>query len=175
MLESYAVIAKPTIVKNPQANAFVERIHSIIADCIRAMDLPSKPHDETTHHAVLQAVAYGLRSTYHTALQASPGQLAFGRDIIVNATYVANWHTIKQRKQKEALYNNARENKSRLAHDYQTGNFVYVKNKDIKRKLNPDKEGPFDIVSIHINGTIIIRRSPTVTERINIRRAHPVY
>ena len=47
--------------------------------------------------------------------------------------------------------------------------------KDIKRKLNPDKEGPFKIVSVHTNGTITIRRSPTVTEKINIRRAHPVY
>ena len=98
MLESYGIIGKPTTIKNPQANAYVERIHSVIADCIRAMDLSSRPHDETTHHAVLQAVAYGLRSTYHSALKASPGQLAFGRDMIINATYIANWHAIKERK-----------------------------------------------------------------------------
>ena len=118
MLESYGVIGKPTTIKNPQSNAFVERVHLVIADCLRAMDLPSKPHDETTHHAILQAVAYGLRSTFHSALQASPGQFVFGRDMLVNATYVANWHAVKQRKQQAALYNNARENKSRQYHDY---------------------------------------------------------
>ena len=175
MLESYGVIGKPTTIKNPQSNAFVERVHLVIADCLRAMDLPSKPHDETTHHAILQAVAYGLRSTFHSALQASPGQFVFGRDMLVNATYVANWHAVEQRKQQAALYNNARENKSRQYHNYQPGQFVYVKNKDIKGKLNPDKEGPFEIVSVHTNGTITIRRSQTVVEKINIRRARPVY
>ena len=175
MLDSYGIIAKPKTIKNPQANSFVERIHLVIAECIRAMDLSSRPYDDTTTHAVLQAVAFGLRSTFHTALQASPGQLAFGRDMIINATYLANWQAIKQRKEISTLYNNARENKSRLSHDYQPGQFVYIKNKDIKRKLNPDKDGPFEIISVHTNGTITIRRSPTVVERINIRRAHPVY
>ena len=175
MLESFGIIGKPTTVKNPQANAFVERIHLVIADCIRSMDLPSRSYDDTTAHSVLQAVAWGIRSTFHTALQATPGQLAFGRDMIVNATYMANWHAIKERKQQNTLYNNARENKSRQTHDYQPGQFVYIKNKDIKRKLNPDKAGPFEIISVHTNGTITIRRSPTVIEKINIRRAHPVY
>ena len=46
LMDSYDVIGKPTI-RNPQANAYVERIHSVLADCIRAMDLSSKPHDVT--------------------------------------------------------------------------------------------------------------------------------
>ena len=101
-------------------------------------------------------MAYGLRATFHLALQASPGQFVFEWDMIINATYVANWHAVKQRQKQEVLYNNARENKSRQYHDYQQGQFVYNKSKDIKRKLNPDKEGPFKSVSAHINGTITI-------------------
>ena len=173
MLNSFGIIGKRTTIKNPQANAMVERIHLVIADCIRAMDLESQPYDDTTEHSVLQAVAWGLRSTYHTALQASPGQLAFGRDMLINAIYLANWAVIKQRKRESTLYNNAKENKLRVQHDYQPGNKVYILNKDIKRKLKPDKEGPFEVVSIHTNGTLTIRRSPAVTERINIRRVHP--
>ena len=132
------------------------------------MDLPSQPYDDMTANGILQAVAWGLRSTFHTALQASPGQLVFGRDVIVNATYMANWQAIKEWKQKSTLYDNVREKNSRLSHDYQPGQFVYVKNKDIKRKLNLDKEGQFEIVSIHANGTITIRHSPTVVKRIAI-------
>ena len=74
MLQSFGIEGKATTTKNPQANAFVERIHFIIADYIRAMKLHEKPHDEGTTHAVLQAVAWSLRSTHHTTIQASPGQ-----------------------------------------------------------------------------------------------------
>ena len=140
-------------IENP---SFVEKIHLVIADCIRAMYLPSCPHDNTTPHAVLQAVASGLRSTFRTLLQAFPGQITFGRDIIINATYLADWQAIKQQKHQSTCYNNARENRSRLSHDNQPGKFVYVKNKDIKRKINPDKQGPFEIISVHTDGTITI-------------------
>ena len=66
LLESFGVTPKPTTVKNPQANAFVERIHAVIADSLRAMDLESKPYDENSVHAILQAVAWSLRTTHHT-------------------------------------------------------------------------------------------------------------
>ena len=75
---------------NPLANAFVERIHLVVAYSLREMDLTSCPYDDTTAHSVLQAVAWSLRLTYHTALQASPGQVTLGRDMIINATYLAN-------------------------------------------------------------------------------------
>ena len=139
------------------------------------MDLESQPFDDTSAHAIPQAIAWSLRTTHHTQLQASPGQMAFGRDMIINATYLANWRTVNQNKIKRALYDNVRENKKRLDHDFQPGQNVFIINRDIKRKLSPDKEGPFEIISVHTNGTITIRRSHTVTERINIRRAHPVY
>ena len=132
-----------------------------------------EPHD-TTINSVLQAVVFALRSTHHTSIQSSPGQLVFGRDIIINATYIANWREIRQRQRKNVLYNNARENRNRISFDYQPGQFVYSVNKDIKRKLNPNKDGPYEIVGVHTNGTLTIRRSPTVLERVNIRRVHPV-
>ena len=151
----------------------MERIHGVIAESLRAMDLESKPYDENSVHTILQAVAWSLRTTHHTQLQASPGQMVFGRDMIINATYLANWRAVNQNKMKRVLYDNARENKRRVDYDYQPGQQVYVINRDIKRKLSPDKSGPFPIVAVHTNGTLTVQRSPTVTERINIRRAHP--
>ena len=85
------------------------------------MDLPSRPYDNKTTRGVLQAVAWSLRSTRHTAVQASPGQVTFGRDMVVNATYLENWRMIKERKRQSTLYNDARENRNCIPFDYQHG------------------------------------------------------
>ena len=63
MLEIFGIIPKLTTIKNPQANAFVESAHLVIADSIRAMDLPSRPFDDTIIESVLSVVVWGLRST----------------------------------------------------------------------------------------------------------------
>ena len=175
LLDSYGIQARATTVKNPQSNGIVERTHLTIADSLRAMELGNRPFDDTTIHGVLQAIAWGLRSTFHTALQSSPGQLTFGRDMIIPATYLANWRDINARRERNVLYNNARENRSRLDHDYKPGELVYVMSKDITRKLNPSKDGPFRIVQIHTNGTVTIQRSKHVKERLNIQRLYPVH
>jgi hypothetical protein len=39
----------------------------------------------------LQSTAWAIRSTYHTILQATPCQLVFGRDMIHNIAFKANW------------------------------------------------------------------------------------
>jgi hypothetical protein len=172
LLHSYGVIAKPTTIKNPQANAFVERIHQVIGDSIRTMELHKRRFDDTTVNAILQNVAYGLRATYHSSLAASPGQLIFGRDMIINAVYLANWKDLQARRRTQVRNNNRRENKSRIPHQYVIGDSVYIRKSTIEQKLNP-LQGPFFIEKTHTNGTVTIRRSPTVSERINIRRLHP--
>ena len=49
------------------------------------MNLNTIPFDDTTIPSILQHVAWALRTVYHTTLQATPGQLAFGRDMVI-------WH-----------------------------------------------------------------------------------
>jgi hypothetical protein len=39
LLQSYGVTAKPTTIKNPKTNAFVEQIHQVIGDSIRTIEL----------------------------------------------------------------------------------------------------------------------------------------
>ena len=138
------------------------------------MNLSSRPFDDTSLDGILQSIAWGLRSAYHTSLQTTPGHLTFGRDMVIHATYLANWHAIRQRNQSSVLRNNARENRRRQRHTYRVGDLVFVSNQDIKRKLAV-KEGPFPITKVHTNGTITIQRSTAVSERINIRRVHPVF
>ena len=65
-----------------------------------------------------------LRATYHTTLQATPTQLVFGRDAMLNVKFEANWHLIKQRKQRRIHENNLRENNKRIPHQYKAGDKV---------------------------------------------------
>ena len=44
---------------------------------------------------ILSAAAFAICSTYHTILKATPGQLVFGRDMILNIKYIADWEAIK--------------------------------------------------------------------------------
>ena len=43
---------------------------------------------------ILSAAMFALRATYHTTLQATPMQLVFGRDAILNTQFKANWKLI---------------------------------------------------------------------------------
>jgi hypothetical protein len=47
---------------------------------------------------ILNAVAFAVRATVHTTTQATPMQLVFGRDAILNIQMEANWKRIKERK-----------------------------------------------------------------------------
>jgi hypothetical protein len=44
----------------------------------------------------LPSTVWAIRSTYHTTLQATPCQLVFGRDMIHNIAFRANWDQIKK-------------------------------------------------------------------------------
>lgn len=172
-LLSYGITPKPTTIKNPQANAFIERVHLTIGDSIRAMKLDQRHFDDTSMHSIMQSIAWGLRSTYHTQLMTTPGNLTFGRDMIIHATYLANWHFLSQRKQKRILMDNRRENSKRIKYTHRPGTQVYVTDFDVKRKLER-KTGPYTVTQVFTNGTIEIQRSPIVKEVLSIRRVHPL-
>jgi hypothetical protein len=48
----------------------------------------------------LQACAYGIKSTYHTPLHASPGQLVSGIYVINDVRFQENWERINNNNQK---------------------------------------------------------------------------
>ena len=79
----------------------MEQVHHVIGSMIRTFELENNYLDETDPWAGISvATAFAVRSTYHTTLQASPGQLVFGRDMIFNIKHIANWEAIKHKKQK---------------------------------------------------------------------------
>jgi len=56
---------------------------------------------------------FALRATYHGTLQATPCQLVFGRDAMLNVKFETNCQLIKQRKQRRIHENNVRGNNKR--------------------------------------------------------------
>ena len=173
LLKDFAV--KPTCIsiKNPQANAIVERIHQVVGSMLKTNDLVNRIFDAIDPWGnILADIAYAIRCSYHSTLQATPGQLVFGRDMLLDIKFDPDWTTIQQRKQQIINYNNKRENNKRVPHDYKVGDFVYIIKDGVYRKLEGDKLGPFPITQVFTNGTVRIQRD-LVNERINIRRLTP--
>src|SRR5919112_1401968 len=127
VLHDYGIKGKPITVRNPQANAIVERVHQVIGNIIRTFDLEDNYLDEEDPWTgILAATAFAVRSTYHTTLKKTPGQLVFGRDMIFNIQHVANWDFIRHNKQRHIDKNNKAENAKRIPHQYQTGDLVLL-------------------------------------------------
>jgi hypothetical protein len=81
-----------------------------MGDLIHTMELHKRQFDDIVVNFVLQSVAYGLHTTYHSFLAASPCQVVFGCNMIINADYIANWKDIANHCHNQIVMNNAREN-----------------------------------------------------------------
>ena len=80
--------------------------------------------------------------------------------------------TIQQKRQQLIDENLRRQNTKRREFVYEVGQLVLVKTVN-PNKLKPRAIGPFPIQRVYQNGTIDIKRTPYVTERINIRQVIP--
>jgi len=170
----YGIKGKPITVRNPQANAIVERVHQVIGNIIRTFELEDNYLDEEDPwKGILSATAFAVRSTFHTTLNQSPGQLVFGRDMIFNIKHTANWEYIKQRKQALIDKNNTRENAGRIHHVYQVGDKVLLK-RGTENKYESPYQGPFEILQVNDNGTVRFMVK-SVVDTYNIRRLVPYH
>ena len=120
----------------------------------------------------LVAAAWAVCSTHHTVLNSTPGAAIFGRDMLFDIPYIADWTKIGQRRQLLVDQNNARENLRRIDFDYTVGNKVLLKKDGILRKAEDKNVGPYVITQVHTNGTVRIQRG-NISERLNIRRLIP--
>jgi transposase InsO family protein len=172
IVNDYGIKRKPITVRNPQANAIVERIHQVIGNIIRTFELQTNYLDEDDPwKGILSATAFAVRSTYHTTLQKTPGQLVFGRDMIFNTKHTANWEYIRERKQSRIKANNKRENAKRTPHTYHQGDRVVLA-KGTEYKYEQPYSGPHTIEQVFNNGTVRLRVG-AVSSTVNIRRIEP--
>ena len=92
MIEAnYGIKIRRITKRNPQANAIVERAHQTIGNIIRNFSIATNDDidDDDLWSGILGAVAFGLRATVHTTSKATPMQLVFGRDAILNSQHTA--------------------------------------------------------------------------------------
>ncbi len=99
----------------PQANAILKCIHAVVMNMLRTaeMDMADsvKPSDI---NVFLSDAAWSIRSTYHTVLKASPGAAIFGRDMLFDIPFIADWKMIGEHRQLLKDCNTAREYEGRI-------------------------------------------------------------
>ena len=106
----------------------IERCYQTLANMIRTRQTRDK-HDldpEFGWSGVLAACRKAMNSTVHATSCATPSQLVFGRDALLNVSFEANWQHIKERKQKLITQNNKHENATRIPHQHNVGDVVTV-------------------------------------------------
>ena len=176
--DDYGIIRKPITTRNPQANAMVERAHGTIHNMIRSQQIRDKRDLESeSWEGILAALRFAMNSTVHTTNRATPSQLVFGRDAMLNVSFKANWQYIKDRKQKLIRQNNKRENKTRIPHVYNVGDKVLVM-QDPNRKHGTDRyKGPYTIDTVNDNGTVKLNQGTknggVVYQTWNVRQVTP--
>jgi hypothetical protein len=176
--DDYGITRKPITTRNPQANAMVERAHATLQNMINSKQIRGKSDlQDGKWTGILNAVGFAMRATVHTTTRATPSQLVFGRDAMLNVGFEADWQYIKDRKQKLIHTNNARENKNRIEHTYKVGDRVLL-HEYKNRKYDGDRySGPHVIEKVYDNGTVKLQqqtpRGGVVSQTWNIRKLTP--
>jgi hypothetical protein len=113
LCDSYGIKHKPTTIKNPQVNAILERVHQVLGQMLRTAEINMgdlvTPDDI---NVFLDNAAWAICSTYHTVLKASPGVVIFGRDMLFDVPFIANWNKIGDCRQCQPDLNTECEKKS---------------------------------------------------------------
>jgi hypothetical protein len=174
-LEDYGLKRKPITTRNPQANAIVERVHQTVGNMIRTLQVQNSDEPDPWR-GVLAAVGFAVRSTYHTTLRATPAQLVFGRDSILNIRHEADWIYIQHKKQQRIKANNARENAKRKEYQYKVNDQVLVTNPDNRKYGSDPYIGPYKVLEVRNNGTVRLEQDMghgSVQQTWNIRQLKP--
>ena len=171
-LDSYGIQRVPTTIKNPAAN-MVERVHQTLGNLLRVYELEEYefPRGDPWSN-ILASAAWAIRSTLHTTLGATPGQLVYGRDMLYDLAFKANWQDIKERKRARIEDSNKRENAKRIRHQYRIGDLVTKDRNQLQPKLHRPRDGPYRIEKVYTNGVVKIRNG-VISEKVSIRRINP--
>jgi hypothetical protein len=159
---------------NPQANAILEGIHGVLGNMLRTSELNMAELVKASDIDVfLLHAAWAVHSTYHTVLKASPGAAIFGRDMLFDIPFIADWQKIGEYRQRLTDLSNACENEGKIDYDYEVGQKVQLRKEGILCNTESRwHKKPWLITKVHTNGTITVQRGKKI-ERMNIRRVKP--
>ena len=98
--QEYGIGTNPDSSRNPQANVIIDRTHQWLGNLIRSFNLHDTYIDDyEPWMVILNAAEFAVQDKCHRTKQKSPGQLLFGRDMILPINHIANWRLIPQHKQ----------------------------------------------------------------------------
>ena len=124
---------------------------------VLTFDLQKNDLDEDDPWSGILAVAdFAVRSMYHITVQATPGQMIFGRDMMLNTPFIADWEAITLRKQIIIDKNNQIKNKNCKPHTYITHKELLVCNKQENMCEEPYVR-PYLVNQVLTNGNVTIR------------------
>ena len=123
----YNLVIKPsrTTVENPQSNAICKQMHQTVLMILKmTIEASQTQNVDDVNNLVEYALASAmhiLRATVSTTLKATPGGLAFSRNMLLNVPLIADWKAIQEHR--EQLFNKAllKSNQKRINYDYHVG------------------------------------------------------
>jgi hypothetical protein len=78
LVNNYGIKKKNSTPLNPKSNGIIERVHLTLNDSLRTAKVDGREMDEKYPWGPFLASA-----AFHTTLKATPGQLVFGRDMVL--------------------------------------------------------------------------------------------
>ena len=131
-MQLFGITRRSTTVKNPQANTILEHVHGVLDNmmCIHDPDISPTTTDTITTNFIVDAT-WAIYSTYHTVPNSIPGASIFGRDMLFDIPYIADWNDIGCCRQEQVNKYDTRENLTRLLFDYAVGGKILIRNGEI--------------------------------------------
>ena len=169
MTQEYGLINKPTTIKNTQANSINKQVYAVFGNMLRAFMLSPNSNlsePQSTIDSFISDASFAIRSSYHTTLKATSSAAIFGRDMLFDVPFIADWEEIGHPRRLRVEKDNKRENRRQTPHTYNVGDYCMIRNDEVKRKSAAKYSVPYIITD---NGNVHIQCGQ-VLERINIRR-----
>ena len=115
------------MIKNPQANAILEWIHTVLANmiCTSGIYMQGTCIPQMLDKW-LTTIAWDVCSTHHTVLKATPGPAIFGRGMLFGILYLADWNQIGKYRQALVDQSCAKTNKHTINFYYTVGEKVLL-------------------------------------------------
>ena len=154
--KNYGILSMPTTVKNLRANNPVERLYLLMGDMLRTSQSFIVECWIDEQKIALQAVTWAIRSTIHSTSNDITVELVFGRDVVIQTKILVDWKRVVINKEAIVKKGLIRENKKRIDHTYQVGNYILIKLDRTKQKqnLNAPYTDPYQLLKVYNNDTV---------------------
>jgi hypothetical protein len=159
MLHCNNIQSHRTTTKNPQANAICKQMHQSVGNSLQVLRQWNPPAELNDAHALVDAALanamYATRASFHSGIQTTPGALAFHRNMVMNIPMMSDLTLVQQNRQRLIDQRLIESNRKHFSYDYQ------IYQEALKLEYKPDKlapcaTSPYQITSVHTNGTITI-------------------